>query len=768
MSDECRTTEQLTQEIASLNQRVLDLEKLKTESKKKVEPPCTSEEQHRDKEYRTFFECLPIGIIVCDKVGNIVESNKEAESLLGLSQEMQSQRRIDRLELKLIHTDGSPMQVNEYAGVRAMKENRVIENVEVGITNGESATKWTNVIAAPIPHPDYGVIIAYTDVTKRKQVQESLRESKERYQKLFEDSPIALLEADFSDIKKHVDSVRVLGVNDLRKYFQQNPVEVAQCITMVKILNVNKAALALYKADRKEDIFNGLGIIFGTESYDVFREGIIALIEDRNAYESEFLTHTLKCDRKYVNLRCSVVAGHEDSLSKVLMCVIDNSEYKTTQDALKHSEEKYRTLFESASEGILIASIETSTFLYANPAICKMLGYSEEELTKLGVKDIHPRGELYHVIREFEALIRGEKTSSSLVPCLKKDGTVIYVDINSALSTIDGENCNIGFFTDATKRAQVEKELQENRDLLNEMGKIAKVAGWEFDVEKRVQTWTQEINNFHDLTLDPHLASVVKGLNSDALGVNPVISEAVEKAIQFGDSFDLELPLITNKGNKCWVHAVGRAYLENGKTIKVKGIFQDITERKQLQQKLEIMASHDNLTGLPNRSLLLDRFNVATALARRNKSTLAVMSLDLDKFKAINDTLGHEAGDQVLKVVSARLLGMIRTSDTIARMGGDEFVLLIMETKRKEDTIAFAQKTMDSFMEPVSIDGHQVHLSASIGIANYPQDAEDLVSLTKKSDTAMYYSKCHGRNQFNFFSDCNFLIREDHKRADLS
>ncbi len=191
----------------------------------------------------------------------------------------------------------------------------------------------------------------------------------------------------------------------------------------------------------------------------------------------------------------------------------------------------------------------------------------------------------------------------------------------------------------------------------------------------------------------------------------------------------------------------------------------DISERKLMEQKLEEMATHDFLTGLPNRVLLADRFTMAAALAQRNKASLAVMSLDLDKFKTINDTLGHEAGDQVLKTVSTRLAAIIRASDTLARIGGDEFILVMQETKGREDATATAQRILDSFAEPLLIDGHQVHLSTSIGIAVYPEDTEDLETLIKKSDAAMYYSKGHGRNQFKFFGDGDVRIGGDPKSA---
>jgi diguanylate cyclase (GGDEF)-like protein/PAS domain S-box-containing protein len=206
---------------------------------------------------------------------------------------------------------------------------------------------------------------------------------------------------------------------------------------------------------------------------------------------------------------------------------------------------------------------------------------------------------------------------------------------------------------------------------------------------------------------------------------------------------------------------------EEGKIVGTVVVFNDITERKQVQHKLEEMATHDYLTGLPNRVLLIDRFTVAAALARRNKTRLAVMSLDLDKFKSINDTLGHDIGDRVLRAVGNRLTGALRASDTIARVGGDEFILVMLETNQREDTTVIAQKILDAFIEPLSIDGHQLNLSTSIGIAIYPEDAEDMETLIKKSDAAMYYSKGHGRNKFKFFSDGDVLIGGDYKSATL-
>jgi len=189
----------------------------------------------------------------------------------------------------------------------------------------------------------------------------------------------------------------------------------------------------------------------------------------------------------------------------------------------------------------------------------------------------------------------------------------------------------------------------------------------------------------------------------------------------------------------------------------------ELEERKKMAQKLKEMATHDFLTGLPNRILLVDRYSIASALAHRNQDRLAVMSLDIDRFKSINDTLGHDMGDKALKAFSDQLSRIIRASDTLARVGGDEFILMMLETNHMEDATAIARKILESFKEPLYIDGHGIYLSTSIGIAIYPEDATDLETLIKKSDAALYYAKGHGRNNYKFFRDGDVWISGDRK-----
>ena len=226
-----------------------------------------------------------------------------------------------------------------------------------------------------------------------------------------------------------------------------------------------------------------------------------------------------------------------------------------------------------------------------------------------------------------------------------------------------------------------------------------------------------------------------------------------------------EFRAVDKDGRIIFVRTSSRPIYEDGEIVGITALITDITEQKRLEQELVKMATHDFLTGLPNRVLMIDRFKMAAALAHRNKARLAIMSLDLDKLKSINDTFGHAVGDQVLKLSGMRLTGIIRASDTLARIGGDEFVLVMLETHHMKDAAAIAQKILDSFKEPLLIEDHQLHLSTSIGIAIYPEDAKDLETLIKKSDAALYYCKGHGRNQFKFFGDGDVRFEEDRENA---
>jgi diguanylate cyclase (GGDEF)-like protein/PAS domain S-box-containing protein len=188
----------------------------------------------------------------------------------------------------------------------------------------------------------------------------------------------------------------------------------------------------------------------------------------------------------------------------------------------------------------------------------------------------------------------------------------------------------------------------------------------------------------------------------------------------------------------------------------------EIVERRQAEARIHHMAYHDSLTGLPNRALLADRLDRAMLSAQRTDRGLAVMFIDLDRFKTINDSLGHMTGDALLKEVSNRLCCAVRASDTVARLGGDEFVVLLPGIRNTEESSQVAQKIIDALAAPVPLDGRMLHISPSIGICMYPDDGRDVATLMRNADAAMYHAKASGRNNYQYFTQTMNLAASQH------
>jgi len=182
------------------------------------------------------------------------------------------------------------------------------------------------------------------------------------------------------------------------------------------------------------------------------------------------------------------------------------------------------------------------------------------------------------------------------------------------------------------------------------------------------------------------------------------------------------------------------------------GVARDISERKQAEATILFQAYHDQLTGLPNRTLFQDRLGQAMVQAKRHSQSMAIMFLDLDRFKVVNDTLGHQVGDALLQAVAQRLKACLREGDTLSRIGGDEFMLLLPLVRTPDNVVFIAEKVLAALKAPINIDGNEIFIGVSIGIALYPTDGETRETLIKHADIAMYHAKDHGRNNFKFFT----------------
>jgi diguanylate cyclase (GGDEF)-like protein/PAS domain S-box-containing protein len=233
-----------------------------------------------------------------------------------------------------------------------------------------------------------------------------------------------------------------------------------------------------------------------------------------------------------------------------------------------------------------------------------------------------------------------------------------------------------------------------------------------------------------------------------------LIDNPVDHVLQSDRALGLtgETILVDRNGKRCPIEdSAAPIHDWDGKLVGAVLVFRDISKNVALASKMRHLAHHDFLTGLPNRVFLNDRITQAIALSRRSDAYPALLFLDLDKFKHVNDSLGHAVGDHLLQGVSTRLLNCVRTSDTVSRHGGDEFVILLANERHPEDAARTAEKILLAISMPFVIDGQEIHTSTSIGISVFPLDGLDAAALIKNADTAMYHAKERGRNNYQFF-----------------
>lgn len=300
-------------------------------------------------------------------------------------------------------------------------------------------------------------------------------------------------------------------------------------------------------------------------------------------------------------------------------------------------------------------------------------------------------------------------------------------------------------------RTLVEHRLKANEGLLREMSRVALIHGWRIAYDKRTLRWSSSalkllgITDSHALDTTEALLAQFESQQSEKL------RSAIDEALNTGKPFDIELYRNIPGGERRWIRCIGNATRE-GDGWEVTGALQDITERRKFTEVVERQANYDLLTELPNRSAFYETLRWALADAKRNKQSLALLFIDLDNFKPVNDSFGHAAGDELLKQVSSRLRNNLREGDVVARISGDEFTVILREFSNEFAPIDVAEKLLNEIRIPYSLDEKQVMCGASIGIAVYPNDGNQVDELISKADYAMYEVKKNGRNGCKYFT----------------
>lgn len=310
---------------------------------------------------------------------------------------------------------------------------------------------------------------------------------------------------------------------------------------------------------------------------------------------------------------------------------------------------------------------------------------------------------------------------------------------------------------------QITRIFGITKDITNEVNAAAKLkqAATVFNSTTEAIFITDENNLIS--SINPAYTVTTGYTEEDALGKDPAILNSGHHDKEFFNQFWIELKTRGQWQGEIWNrHKDGHIFPvwqsitaikdDSGKIIQFVSIFNDISSRKADEELIRYQANYDSLTGLPNRNLFLDRINIALKQAQRHKNQLALLLLDLDRFKWINDTLGHKTGDIILQETAKRLIKSVRDSDTVARLGGDEFAIIMPEISHYSDTEIIANKIFSAFKAPLSLEGHEIHISGSIGITLFPDDGDNVESLQMNADSAMYYAKEDGRNRYHYFT----------------
>jgi diguanylate cyclase (GGDEF)-like protein/PAS domain S-box-containing protein len=336
---------------------------------------------------------------------------------------------------------------------------------------------------------------------------------------------------------------------------------------------------------------------------------------------------------------------------------------------------------------------------------------------------------------------------SSEYRILASDGRVVWVrDEAVVVRDEEGEPPYWqGFIFDITNRKAAEEAVRRSKASLAESQRIAHLGTWEWNVVTGEVVWSDEtfrIYGFEPNAFVPTFENLVEIVHPDD---RSLLKAAIDDAIGGMRPYDLEHRVVRPSGEVRWVHRRAEVVRGEGdEPLRMIGTVHDITERRALEEQLEHQAFHDSLTDLPNRHLLMDRLGKALRRTRRRGHQAAILFMDLDDFKAINDSLGHELGDLLLVVVAQRLRRRLRLEEMLARFGGDEFVVLIEDVASPQDAAWVAERMVESLKEPFVVAGREMFLRASIGVALGSSRQKSPEDLLRDADTAMYEAKEQG------------------------
>ncbi len=559
------------------------------------------------------------------------------------------------------------------------------------------------------------------DITERKKVEEALRQSEARYRNILDNMEEAYYEVDLHGNLTFFNTAaaRNLGYTD----------------NVMMGMNFHQ-----YVDEKNADkVFEAYSKVFLTG------ESVKALEWELISKESGTIP---------VESSISLTRDEQGSPVGFRGIIRDITERKRAEEAIRKGEEKYRTILETIPDVYYEVDL-AGNLTFFNDNIVFVIGYSKEELTGMNYRAYTDKDAAKTVLQAFNKVYTtGEPVKEIDWPITRKDGTKIYIDQSvSLIKDLTGKPIGFrGIIRDITERKEAEEKIRLGEEKYRTILESIQEGYFEVDLTGRITFCNDSMARLTGRSKEELMGMNYKQLTRKE--TSREIFHAFNNVYKTGEpSKTFDWQIIRKDGAELFIEtSISLQNDSTGNPIGFKGMIRDVTERKQTEQQIKHMATHDALTGLPNRLMFNQLLNQAIRSAQRHQQQLAVFFVDLDRFKIINDSLGHDAGDLLLKEIARRFRGSLRAVDVVGRLGGDEFVVLVEQVEALSQIEFVAHNIISSAMKPVMLLGEECRVTASIGISIYPKDGQDEEALMKNADIAMYFAKEAGKNNYQFYS----------------
>ncbi len=676
--------------------------------------------------YEAVLSALDAGVVIHAADTEIVEANDRARDLLGI-QDLEGRLAVDPAWV-FLESDHTPMALERFPVMQVIASAKPVVGLLMIVRPPAGSDVWLEVNACPVLDESgqlQQIAVTFIDVTDRSLATKAVEEKAQRLELVLESAQLGLWDWNMVTGETVFDErwAQIVGY----RLEELEPVSIQTWIRLSHPDDLAESNRAI------EDHVKGLSPLYDAEVRMRHRDGHWVWVRDRGK--------VVKWSADGQPLR--MAGTHEDV-----------SQRHADAERLAASEELLRVVLDTSRDTTIRVGLDDRVE-YVNQRVVDISGVPLEQWTGKTFAEMGYPTELAETWKAYRRPVfeTGEPVTfefeidnteghrwyeTTVAPEIGPDGTITHVIETSR---------------DITDRVAAEGALRTSQAQLLQAQRIAHVGSWTLDTATNEETWSGELLRIHGLDPTGPAPDVTEQQRLFTPESWQALSRRLAVAQDTGAPYELELEMVRPDGSHGWVLARGEALRdEAGDITGLGGVALDITERKSASDQLQMLATHDPLTGLANRAVVLDEITRAVSAGQRSGRATAVLMMDLDRFKNVNDTLGHAAGDELLIAAAARMQEIVRASDLVARLGGDEFVVAMRDLDDPTEAIRAAWRMVESFRTPLTVSDVELYASASVGVT-ITTDSRDADDLMREADTAMYKAKAEGRDRVAVFNE---------------